>query len=431
MHEFVCGIDFGTSNSAIAIYDLSIHGLSTLNGTICRPIPSLLFFPTTEKRAVYVGDEAVASYVNSNYQGRFLQSLKTFLTASAFEGTTINGKYYELTDLVALILRYLKKTAEQVLGASVERVVLGRPVKFAGENPDEDLALRRLRQAAKTVGFKEILFEFEPIAAALYYQTLVERDELVLVGDFGGGTSDFTLMSLSPSATDQATTKSTVLGTAGLPFAGNKFDSEIMGGKLIRHFGHKSMWWADDKWMSLPNYIFLDICEWHQIPFLRDRRTLGFLKDVERHTNDPQGVKNLVNLIFGNYGYSVFQRIEEAKIGLSSSDTAEIQCEMKRISFREPIAIQEFDQLIQPHIDSIEKCVVGLLQKYSVTTDQIDNVFLTGGTSEVRAVRNLFGKLFGTRKIRAGKTFTSVAEGLGLAAGNAFKRQAAINEPKT
>ncbi|EEF60455.1 Hsp70 family protein [Pedosphaera parvula] len=419
MANYVCGIDFGTSNSAVAVYDLDRRAPSPLNAEICRPIPSLLYFPTEEKNSVFVGDDAVAAYVRSNFQGRFLQALKTFLTFSSFTETRINGRRYELPDLVALMMRQLKQTAEKAVEAPIDRVVLGRPVKFAGDSPNEELATERLYKAAKLVGFKQIEFEFEPVAAARYYQTLVTKNELVLVGDFGGGTSDFTLMSLSPSG-ESGTSESTVLGTAGVPFAGNKFDSELMRGKLLHHFGQGSQWWADDKWLNLPNHIFLDICEWHQIPFLRERRTMEFLRDVQRRTTNPKGIANLRALIFENYGYSVFQRIEEAKIRLSSADQTAIDCALKEVSFHEPVSLLEFNGLIQPHISAIRHCVQELLQAHSISDARVDNIFLTGGTSEVTAVKQLFIEMFGANKVRTGKTFTSVAEGLGLTAGSLF-----------
>ncbi len=421
MDDLVCGIDFGTSNSAVAVYNVSTCEPSPHNERLCRPIPSLLYFPTAERKSVFVGDEAISSYVSSNFRGRFLQALKTFLTASSFTETRINGIRYELPDLVALIIKHLKKTAEEATSAQINRVVLGRPVKFAGESRDEDLAMKRLRHAAELAGFKEVSFEFEPVAAARYYQTLVQKRELVLVGDFGGGTSDFTLMELCPPLSKGASSDSTVFGTSGVPFAGNKFDSELMRGKMLHHFGHGSKWWADDKWLHIPHYIFVDICEWHQIPFLRERRTLEFLRDVRQRSTDPDGVGNLIKLIFDNYGYSVFQRIEEAKIRLSSADITKIQCDLKGSSFQEPVSIVEFDQLIQVHIDSIVSSVETLLNSHNVRLDQIDNVFLTGGTSEVRAVKHLFARLFGPEKIRTGKTFTSVAEGLGITAGLTYK----------
>jgi hypothetical chaperone protein len=419
MTNYVCGIDFGTSNSAVAVYDISQHAPSPLNAQICRPIPSLLYFSTEEKNSVFVGDDAIAAYVRSNFQGRFLQSLKTFLTFSSFTETRINGRRYELPDLVGLMMRQLKQTAEKAVNAPIDRVVLGRPVKFAGDSPNEELATERLYKAAKLVGFKQIEFEFEPVAAARYYQTLVKKNELVLVGDFGGGTSDFTLMSLSPSG-EAGNSQSTVLGTAGVPFAGNKFDSELMRGKLLQHFGQGSRWWADDKWLNLPNHIFIDICEWHQIPFLREHRTMEFLRDVQRRTTNPKGIANLRALIFQNYGYSVFQRIEEAKIRLSSTDKTTIDCALKEVTFHESVTLTEFNTLIQPFINSIQNCVQELLKAHNTSSIQVDNIFLTGGTSEVKAVKQLFNKMFGAEKVRTGKTFTSVAEGLGLTAGIFF-----------
>lgn len=419
MSNYVCGIDFGTSNSAVAVYDTALHAPSPLNAQICRPVPSLLYFPTEEKNSVFVGDEAIAAYVRSNFQGRFLQALKTFLTFTSFTETRINGRRYELADLVALIMRQMKLTAEKAVGEPIHQVVLGRPVKFAGDSPNEELATERLYNAAKLVGFKEIEFEFEPVAAARYYQTLVKKNELVLVGDFGGGTSDFTLMSLSPAG-KSGVSESTVLGTGGVPFAGNKFDSELMRGKLLQHFGQGSKWWADDKWLNLPNHIFLDICEWHQIPFLRERRTMEFLKDVQRRTTHPKEIANLRALIFQNYGYSVFQRIEEAKIRLSSSGKTAIDCALKEVSFHEPVTLLEFNGLIRSHIQAIQKCVEELLQAHGTSAAQVDNVFLTGGTSEVTAVKQVFKLMFGEEKVRTGKTFTSVAEGLGLTAGAVF-----------
>lgn len=268
--EPVIGLDFGTTNSAIAVADSErrstlasfADGLKTTNN-----FRSILYFPAKErgsqqKSETKAGPEAINAYLDAETKGRLIVSIKSYLASSLFTATSIGGRFYTLEDLIAIILRRLRTAAMKQFGTPASRVVLGRPVRFSGaENEkDEALALERLRSAAKLAGFEQISFEFEPVAAAYQYETQLEHDELVLIGDFGGGTSDFTLAQLGPGRKE--TGRNPVVGTSGVPIAGDTFDSRIMMKLVAPKLGLGSHYVSLGKELAVPVWVYSQLSSW-------------------------------------------------------------------------------------------------------------------------------------------------------------------------
>ncbi len=412
------GLDFGTTNSALAVMEgetvrvVNIDNMDPGKSTM----RSVLFFE--KNKNPLAGQLAIHHYVQSRARdGRFLQSLKAFLAEPSFTGTSIFGKRLDIEDLVALILREIKTTAENNLGYQVNQVVMGRPVYFSDDPQNDKLAENRLKTAAQRAGFKSVIFEFEPIAATLAFlkQMGTTTEQTVLMGDFGGGTSDFTVMQLRADMLHtQEEKRKRVLAMGGVYIGGDTFDSRIMREKLTPHFGSKVLWTGQS--LPMPLWIMHTLCEWHMIPFLKDQKTLELLRQMKRATGTPRPVENLEYLIMENRGFHIFQAIEKAKTELSVRQEARIVYNDKKLQIDEPISRSEFGNFIAGDMEKISSCVKQTLSAAAVRAEEVDKVLLTGGSSFVPAVRQFFADTFGENKIVNLDAFTSVAHGLALSA---------------
>lgn len=413
MSKYIYGIDFGTTNSALAILDTETNNLVKL-----FTIPSLLFFPepTKPKEQVVptVGNEAISLYVQNRMRGRFMKSIKKVLPNKSFIDTKIGSKSYRAEDLVALILINLKKQADDFIGENITTAVIGRPVVF-DENPEKDaLAQERLSKAAQIAGFDSFFFQMEPIGAAFTYERQIEKQELVLVADFGGGTSDFSLMRLNPDAIHQADRQADMLAQGGIYIGGDSFDSDIMWHKGTPHFGRGvKEEFTPGKPLDLPLSYFHNICSWERMNFLDSLRMRISINKSYNFSGKDYRVKNLQTLIEANLGYVLFKQIEKVKIDLTAIDNAVFEFNEHEISIDEPISIQDFEnEIIDKNVQKIENYLQEFLSQNQINNKDIDVVFMTGGTSLVRPLRNIFVKRFGENNIKSGDNFNSVAMGL-------------------
>ncbi|MBN2056031.1 Hsp70 family protein [bacterium] len=408
----VYGIDFGTTNSAIAILEGGRPRILPVDrGPTMR---SVLFFPEHDVET-FVGNQAIEEYVNRGMEGRFLQSLKSILPSTWFTTTRIREMEYEVEDLVALILRNLKIRADAMVGMDVRRVVLGRPAYFAMDSALETLAVERLITAAQRAGFEEVRLQIEPIAAAFFYEMDLAGAETVMVADLGGGTSDFTVMRLAPNRRDDSDRGADILGTSGVRIAGDSFDAAVMRAKLLRHFGQGVRYESHPgKWLQLPSHLLGDLCEWSKIPFLKNNYYREFLDQVRWGADDPAAIARLQALIDQDLGFFLFHSIETAKCELSDLESTVIHFHELSVWLDEPITRDEFNHVIDEEMQLIEDCVDDLLQSVGLAADEIDTVFMTGGSSLVPRVRWLLQKRFGADRLRRGDTFLSVASGLAM-----------------
>lgn len=424
--DIAFGLDFGTTNSVLAVSqngNVEIIDIDS-SGTLKKTLKSVLFFD--EEGANSVGDEAIEQYIDyGGMYGRFMQSIKAFLPNKSFTETYIFGKRYEIEDLIALILKAIKHHGEIYIGGHVvDTVVLGRPVIFSEDKELNLLAEERLRTAALRAGFTNIHFVYEPIAATLAYESEIKSGEekLVLMGDFGGGTSDFVVMRLRGGKhAPKEDRKSDILATGGVYIAGDAFNASIMWHKLAKYFGRgaKTFGSTTGQILDIPIWIPMTLCEWHMIPQLRCRQTLEIIRSLRGVSNeDKLALSNLHTLAIENLGYMLFRTIEKAKMELSDNDSSVIEFSEKNITIREEITRGEFELIADDKFQMINNCVNETLFRAGVSCQEIDLVLLTGGSSFIPKIQRIFSEKFGGEKILPIDAFTSVGYGLGLYAKN-------------
>lgn len=426
------GMDFGTTNSAVAVVGdrgaASIAPFATSAGP-ASTLRSVLAFDKHHKDAhgriaPLVGHDAIDAYLHGDGECRFLQSFKSYLTSRAFTSTSILGASYSLEDLIARIVGHLRSHAATTTGATVDRVVAGRPVRFVAEGGEEedDYATGRLVEAFAKAGIHEVVFEYEPIAAAYYYESSLTRDETVLVADFGGGTSDFCLIRLGPGRARLNRPEDAIIGTSGVGIAGDAFDRRMVQHGIAGHFGKDTTFDSNDKTLPMPAWIYGKLERWHHIGFLNAPSTLRLLRDLERKVEHPDQIGQLLALIEYNLGYHLYRSVEQAKVALSHADATDFAFHHDPVDIARRITRSEFEGWIAPELAAIETCVDGLLDSTGTSASAVDRVFLTGGSSLVPAVRAIFARRFGEAKLSAGGEFISVASGLAHRAREVFAR---------
>ena len=419
--EPVIGLDFGTTNSAIAVAGSDRQAtLATFAGGT-GAFRSILYFPAKErgsqqKTEIQAGPDAISSYLEADTKGRLIVSIKSYLASSLFTSTNIDGRNYTLEDLIAIILRRLRTAAMQQFDVPASRLVLGRPVNFAGAETtgDETLALKRLRAAAKLAGFEAVSFELEPVAAAYQYETQLDHDELVLIGDFGGGTSDFTLAHLGPGRKKDG--RSPVIGTSGVAIAGDTFDSRIMMQLVAPKLGFGSHYISQGKELPVPVWVYRKLSNWHHMSLLKDPRTMGDLYSVKNQAAEPQKVAALIEIIKENLGYALYRAVEHTKVELTENELATFLFSQSTIPMEDSLERWKFESWIQEDIQKISACIRSMLEKHGIKSSDIGSVFLTGGSSFVPVVRRFFSRTFGPEKLKSGEELTTVAKGLALRA---------------
>jgi hypothetical chaperone protein len=361
---------------------------------------------------VRAGPAALSRYLATSGEGRLVQSIKSFLASPLFEATEVYGSVYQLEDLVGALLAELRSESEAELGPLGPRVVVGRPVRFAGDATDERLALSRLRSALARAGFEDVVFEYEPVAAAYHYALRLESPELVLIGDFGGGTSDFSLLRLAPQGA-----RPEILATAGVGVAGDAFD-----GKLVRHrvaplLGRDTSYrnpFGDV--LPVPRWPYAHLERWHHLSFLKSPRTLQILCDLAREALEPERLRAFVHLVLEDRGFHVYRAVEAAKHALSETARSRVSYRDSAVGIDVEVSRPDFEGWIEPELARIEACVDESLVSAGLPATRVDRVFLTGGSAFVPAVRAIFERRFGAERLRGGDELGSVASGLALRA---------------
>ena len=413
MKRFLYGIDFGTTNSALAIYD---EDAKEIHSTII--IPSLIYFyhqlnPCAEKSYV-VGEEAISAYLNDGMKGRFIKSIKQILSRSSFIETRIHNKRYNASDLVAIILKELKERADQIIGQECHKAIIGRPVFFNDDDVNKDaLAQKRLNKAAEIAGFTEVRFQFEPIGAAFAYEKTLVKKERVLVADLGGGTTDFTYLVLNPSKVGDKDRKKDMMATGGVYVGGDSFDSTFMWEVGTPYFGKHTQYEATPgKVLTVPKSLFVNICSWEQMNFFNGQRIKKDIDNYYYYSGNDRQFKNLITLIENNLGYSVFQAIEKTKITLSTASSSNFKYHEMDIKIFENIQLSHYENIIKKDVDRIATYLEQFMQQNNIEVNDIDSLFLTGGTSMVSSIQKLFKTKFPNLTLNAGDNFRSVANGL-------------------
>jgi hypothetical chaperone protein len=413
------GLDFGTTNSAVAVIgDDGAPRLATFADGVGRTstFRSLLYVDPEAPGAnglpprVSAGPAAIREYLVTGQRGRLIQSIKSHLASRLFTTTSLFGVQYRLEDLIARLVAELRAAAEADLGALGRSVVCGRPARFSGAESSEDDAFAegRLRAALGLAGFDDVVFEYEPVAAALGYQRRLDHEELVLIADFGGGTSDFSLVRLSP--TDAA-----IVGVDGVAVAGDVFD-----GRLIRHLAAPGLGLgavyrsAFGRTLPVPSWLYERVEHWDQLSFLKSRETTELLGRLRHDALEPEKIDALRHLVDDELGFQLHAAIERTKHALSAAPDARFTFQDRPIDFDERVGRDAMDRWIGDALAAIARTVDGLMTRHGVGRGDVDTVFLTGGSAFVPAVRRLFADRFGADRLRGGEELTTVATGLAL-----------------
>ncbi len=423
------GLDFGTTNSSIARgVDSSVEMVRfPLLGGTTESYRSLLYLENVrhdgKNRLVsWTGPAGIEHYLSRETAGRLIQSLKSFLTSRALQTTEVFGRRVSIEDLISRILRDLREKAEQQFGVPITSAVAGRPVRFVGAESEDDnqYAENRLRKAYQLAGFEEIEFEMEPVAAAHYYESTLDHDELILIGDFGGGTSDFSLIHVGPTIRRGGRTSRDLLGNAGVGIAGDAFDAKIVRNLVSPHLGAGSQMRSVNKILPVPTWVYAKLERWHHLSFLKARETMNMLASVKAQALEPHKIEALIHLVNEDLGYYLHQAVQKTKCALSKETAAPFHLSDGFLEVEAAAERSCFEGWIAEEVAAIEGCVDSLLQNSGVRPADVNMVFLTGGSSFVPAVRRIFERRFGADRIRTGNEFTSVAAGLALKANELF-----------
>lgn len=425
----IAGIDFGTTNSSVALVNgerkVELASFIFLGGETFSS-RSVLYFEQLKgsggiKRTHGLsGPAAIERYLESDEKGRLIQSLKSHLTSRTLTGTEVFGRRHRLEELISRILSDLRKHAEKQFERPIQSAVVGRPVHFVGAESDEDddFAVARLSEAFRIAGFERVEFELEPVAAAYAYESNLDHEELILIGDFGGGTSDFTLLRVGPEARKRIRGRREMLGYSGVGVAGDAFDARIIRKLVSPALGSNSEARSLNKILAaVPAWIYANLERWHYLSFLRTNNVREILKSARVRALEPEKIEALIAIIDQDLGYQLHQAVQRVKFALSQHESAEFRFHDGGLDLRIPVTRREFETWISDDLKAIEASVDSLLRNAGIDARDVDRVFLTGGSSFVPAVRKIFASSFGKERIRGGHEFTSVAQGLALRAG--------------
>ena len=419
------GVDFGTTNSALAVVRDGAARLARFargDGTTTEAFRSVLYFERPETGGVLLelaGPSAIGRYLESDEPGRLMQSLKSFLANPDFAQTSVFGSPYRLEALIAIMLRALRTEAESGLGPLDGTVAVGRPVRFANQSDDADaeFALARLRAAFRNAGFGDVVFEYEPVAAAYHYETGLDHEELILIADFGGGTSDFSLLRVGPKQRELGQRDQALLGTDGVALAGDAFDGRVVRNLVAPLLGmgtrYRSIF---DVVLSVPTWIYAHLQRWHHLSFLKSPQTLQLLYALREEALEPEKLDALIHLVENDLGFDLHQAVERTKLGLSVQRSSEFLFVDPPLSVVGEVPRPDFEAWIAEELAALADCVDRVLRRASISRSDVDRVFMTGGSSLVPAVKSIFEERFGAERIRSGGELTSVASGLALRA---------------
>ncbi len=462
-----CGLDFGTTNSSVAVLrEGKVHVLP-LDPENDKPtsLPSLLYLSREGEHIIgraaanafiernvdrevivqqvdlgisiegYVGGEpdksesyrpriegeevreAVRAHamVEVNSPGRLFQSLKSLLRHRSFTGTEVFERHYQIEELTSIILREIKQKVDQFYGAPVEVAAMGRPVRFSADSREDTLAEERLKRAALIAGFKDVVFFYEPVAACVEYAVATPGTQRLMVVDIGGGTCDTCIMEFGEHAgSAMRLSESRILGVGGVPTAGDAIDQEIIRAKIFPSLGSRSRYGPSR--LPMPQYIYTGILDWQNLYKLNTEETINWLIAVEGTSTEPEAIRALRHLIRYNYGYPLVRTVEQAKKTLSFEQEASIKLTHPDIPISELLTRDEFTAIIEEPLDIMRESIIEAEQAAGLGPGDIDLVLTTGGTSLIPAVRNMLVERYGRERLLQRETFTSVAAGLAVMA---------------
>jgi hypothetical chaperone protein len=439
----IVGMDFGTTNSGMAVYDGRQVQLLPLDPSNANPRVIRTALYVTNDQTVTVGREAVNGYFEQNSgrpvkmqrvwvgeievrggdmyyvtdvyvwvdalsPGRLFLSIKSGLRDSDYLGTVIGPFFYPLEDLIALYLTATRLRAERLLARPLREVVLGRPVRFATDARADALAQDRLLTAALRAGYEKVYFQYEPVAAAYHYAATAAGPQNILVFDFGGGTLDLTVMRLQGAKERQ------VLATGGIPIAGDIFDQKLVRARLAPHFGEGSRYGARGRDLPVPKWIFDIFSNWQTVLELQTPQNRQLLQEIAQGARKPRQIRALISLVANNYSLQMFDLAEQAKRDLSQRIGAMMHLQGPGFNVYEMVTRSEFEQIIHGETQTIETHLLETVRASGLAPEQIDAVIRTGGSSQIPVFQQMLQQHFGAGKVQSLDTFSSVTAGLGI-----------------
>ena len=410
-----CGLDFGTSNSAIGVARdktatlVPIEADSTL-------MPSAVFFDYETKGRMLFGDEAILAYVGQT-EGRLMRALKSILGSPLIEEETLlAGRKVPLKQVVEIFVRHLKHKAEAFAGQEITTVVHGRPVRFVDDDDAADARAQTVLEGiAKQVGFRDVAFVYEPIAAAHHYEQTVQGEELALIADIGGGTSDFSIIRVGPQHRDRTDRARDVLATAGIRVGGTDFDTALNLAAVMPLLGLGTQ--LVKKNLPMPNALYHELAAWPTINFAYTYRNKRELAELVSLAREPEKVERLLTVVRERLGHRVAFAVEDAKIALSAEERAAVSLAFLEAGLSVTATRAEFDGAIETRTERLYRSASECIAAAGVKPAAIDTIFLTGGSSRVPAVRAAIGRAAPSARLASGSDLLSVASGLTQMAG--------------
>lgn len=411
------GIDFGTSNSTVGVIENGRPRLVALEGENVT-LPSAIFF-NFEDNQTALGRRAIGEYTDGA-EGRLMRALKSVLGSSlVHEKTRIKARYIAFTDIVGMFVGHLKDRLETHVGEPVENVVLGRPVQFVDDNPEADAAAQgELEKAARAQGFRHIDFQFEPIAAALDYERTVTGEELALIVDMGGGTSDFSIVRVSPERAASNDRKADILANRGVHIGGTDFDRLLSIAHVMPELGYLTP--TKDGKRNLPANYFIDLATWQRINLLYTPKAMLDLRAIRFEASRPDLVDRMIEVVEQRFGHALATRVEKAKIELTDAAEASIEVALPAAKFTASVTRQGLEDTIRAAVDRVTATVADTLAEAQVSARDITAVFLTGGSTAIPLARQSILELVPGARIVQGDAFGSVGLGLALDAQRKF-----------
>ncbi|MEM5459797.1 Hsp70 family protein [Paraburkholderia phytofirmans] len=412
-----CAIDFGTSNSAVAVPVGGALKLAPVEGAYTT-LPTSVFFNTDENTREF-GRAALAAYIDG-FDGRLMRSMKSILGSPLAENSTDlgDGSAIKYTDVIAIFVEHLKRSAETSAGGAIHRAVLGRPVFFVDDDPRADqMAQQQLEAAARSVGLREIHFQYEPIAAAFDYESHLTEEGLVLVADIGGGTSDFSLVRVGPERMKRVERKDDVLAHHGVHVAGTDFDRRVELVTILRELGYQTL---DPEGREIPNRIYFDLATWHLINTVYAPKRVSELALMRHLFTEVKHHDRLMRVVDRRLGHALAAHAEEAKIGVAAGGETVIDLDEVEDDLR--LAFDEVQLIKAGHDETVRivQAARDTVQAAGVATRDVNAIYFTGGSTGLAFLSGALAAAFPDAKAVFGDRLASVATGLGIHARRLF-----------
>lgn len=414
-----CGIDFGTSNSTIAVAGLSATPELIKLDNQKVTTPSTVFYKENHLSPMF-GEKANLAYMNGE-QGRFMRSLKRVLGTDLMDsGTLINNKLYNFSDILAAYIKHLKIQAESCYSETLENLVMGRPVHFRDNDEKGDRkAEAELEQIAKKIGFKNICFQFEPIAAAFAHENNLNQEMLACVIDVGGGTSDFTIIRLGKNLQSKADRKDDILASSGVRVGGNDFDKDFSISSFMPELGSHATYGVQK--LPVPTSQYFDLAEWSKINSVYSYKNIKIVQEVLAQVDDIKRYSRLLDILKHESGHRLLNDVENSKIALTDRQELEVTLAYLNENPKLTVSKKALEKSIKKDLDKISKSLLGCLKTASLKTENIGLVILTGGSTEIPIMQDIMHSHFPNAEFSTENKMSSVGLGLAFDAQRIFR----------